>query len=221
MKLCHFLFLLLILLSKDMFAQVAQGSKDRCIAPEVELKADEAKYPGANLIKNTSNLRRKTGIALTAAGDRIYFTGKIVDSNCVPVPDALIEIWQADMTGAYTIPIGRKKLSTDRNFSSTGRNVTDNEGNFSFLTIFPGNYDNRAPHINYRITHPNFNESIGAVFFEYHPANAKDPVLAQYKQQSQAPLIAQKITPGSDERMTDRNYFIKIVLKGKSAYRRY
>ena len=111
MKLRHFLFLLLILLSQDLFAQEALGSRDRCVAPEIEIKADEAKYPGSKLIKNTSNLRRKTGIAITAAGDRIYFTGKIVDSNCVPVPDALIEIWQADMGGAYTFPIGKNKIS--------------------------------------------------------------------------------------------------------------
>ena len=221
MKLRYFLFSLLVLLSQDLFAQEALGSRDRCVASEIEIKADEAKYPGSKLIKNTSNLRRKTGIAITATGDRIYFTGKIVDSNCVPVPDALIEIWQADMGGAYTFPIGKNKISHDPNFGGTGRAVTDNEGNFSCLTIFPGNYADRAPHINYRITHVDFKETIGAVFFEYHPANAKDPVLAQYKNANQPPLIAQKMTPGSDERLTDRNYFVKIVLKGKSAFRRY
>ena len=221
MQLRFFLFLSLIVLSSDMLGQESLGSRDRCIAPIVELKADEAKYPGAKLIKNTSNLRRKTGIALTATGDRISFTGKIVDSSCVPVPGVLIEIWQADMTGAYTFPVSGKKVSTDPNFGGTGRFYTDNEGNFSFLTIFPGTYADRAPHINYRITHPDFQESIGAVFFEYHPSNAKDPVLAQYKAQEQVPLIAQKMTPGSEERLTDRNYAVKIVLKGKSTFRRY
>ena len=195
--------------------------QDRCVGPQIELKADEAKYPGVKIIKNTSNLRRKTGIALTAAGDRIYFTGKIVDSNCVPVAGALIEVWQADLVGSYSFPMSGKKISTDPNFIGAGRATTNNEGEFSFLTIFPGNYANRAPQINYRITHPDFGESIGAVFFEYHPLNEKDPVLAQYKKQNQPPLIAQKITPSRDEHFTDRNYFVKIVLKGKSTFRRF
>ena len=223
MKLLHFAFFIFILLPLVSLAEEPKSlaQAQRCIAPEIEIKADESKYPGLNVIKNTSNLRRKTGIALSAAGDRIYFTGKIVDSNCVPVPDALIEVWHADMAGAYSYPVAGKKVSKDTNFVGAGRTRTDNEGNFSFLSIFPGSYGNRAPHINYRITHPDFKETIGAVFFEYHPANSKDPVLAQYKAQDQPPLIAQKMTPGSDERMTDRNYFVKIVLKGKSTFRRY
>ena len=171
--------------------------------------------------KNTSNLRRKTGIALTSAGDRIYFTGKIVDSDCVPVPEALIEVWQADSVGAYSFKVGDMKPSRDPEFVGAGRATSNNEGEFSFLTIFPGNYKDRAPHINFRITHPDFNEVVGVVFFEYHPANAKDPVLAQYIKANQPPLIAEKKTPGSEERMTDRNYFVKIVLKGRSAFRRF
>jgi protocatechuate 3,4-dioxygenase beta subunit len=194
---------------------------DRCIAPEIELKGDEAKYPGIKVIKNTSNLRRKTGMALTAAGDRIYFTGKIVDSDCVPVPEAFIEVWHADSVGAYSFKMGDMKPSKDREFAGAGRTTTNNEGEFSFLTIFPGNYKNRAPHINFRITHPFFNETVGAVFFEYHSANDKDPVLVQYKAANQPPLVAEKRTPGSEERMTDRNYFVKIVLKGRSAFRRF
>lgn len=194
---------------------------DRCIAPEIELTGDEAKYPSIKVMKNTSNLRRKTGIALMAAGDRIYFTGKIVDSDCVPVPEAFIEVWHADSVGAYSFKMGDNKLSKDPQFVGAGRAVTNNEGQFSFLTIFPGNYKDRAPHINFRITHSDFNETVGAVFFEYHPANAKDPVLAQYKKANQPPLIAEKRTPGSEERMTDRNYFVKIVMKGRSAFRRF
>lgn len=193
---------------------------DRCIATEIELTGDEAKYPSGK-IKNTSNLRRKTGIALIAAGDRIYFTGKIVDSHCVPVPEAFIELWHADSVGAYSFKMGDRKTSKDAQFVGTGRTTTNNEGQFSFLTIFPGNYENRAPHINFRITHPDFNEVVGAVFFEYHPANAKDPVLVQYNKANQPPLIAEKRTPGSEERMTDRNYFVKIVIKGRSAFRRF
>ncbi len=193
---------------------------DRCIAPEIELTGDEAEYPNGK-IANTSNLRRKTGIALIAAGDRIYFTGKIVDSDCVPIPEAFIEVWHADSVGAYSFNLADMKPSKYPQIVGTGRTTTNNEGNFSVLKIFPGNYKNRAPHINFRITHPDFNETVGAVFFEYHPANAKDPVLAQYKKAGQLPLIAEKKTLGSDERMTDRNYFVKIVMKGRSAFRRF
>lgn len=200
-------------------SSTARGAKGKlsCNVAENDITDNDAPYPGADLIHHTNNLRRPTGIAINAVGDRIYFTGKLVDSGCVPIQDALVEIWQADNSGLYSYGIGNRKLSTDQSFLGTGRTETDNEGNFQFLTVFPGFYENRAPHINFRITHPDFNETTGEVFFEYHPRNGKDP----YYKRLAAPYVAQSVTLGEKEMFTDRSFHIQIPLKGTSTYKRF
>lgn len=197
--------------------EAQQKSKLACNARENDITDNDTPYPGEELISHTNNLRRPTGIAINAVGDRIYFTGKLVDSTCVPIQDALVEIWQADNSGLYTFSTAGGKLSTDPNFLGTGRTGTDNEGNFEFLTVFPGFYGNRAPHINIRITHPDFNETTGEIFFEYHPRNSRDPF---YKRLT-APYVAQSVTLGENEIYTDRKFSVQIPLKGTSTYKRF
>lgn len=192
----------------------SRASKLKCEAKNINYTSPEGRYPGEAAIHHTNNLRRPTGIALSAVGDRIYFTGTVVDTNCVPVQDALVEIWQADNAGQYA------PRSKDQNFLGSGRTETDNEGNFSFVTIFPGPSGIRAPQIKFRITHPDFPELMGEVFFERHPMNAKDPY-HQMVSRVVEPYTAQAVTLGEDEIYTDRKYHVKIVLKGLSTFKRF
>jgi protocatechuate 3,4-dioxygenase alpha subunit len=64
------------------------------------------------------------------AGTPIEIVGRIVDGAGQPVPDALVEIWQADCTGAYG--------GAQPQFSGFGRSATSQEGEYRFLTIRPG-----------------------------------------------------------------------------------
>ncbi|MCX5045050.1 protocatechuate 3,4-dioxygenase subunit alpha [Aldersonia sp. NBC_00410] len=67
----------------------------------------------------------------------IRFHGTVTDGDGMPVPDAMLEIWQADATGVVSRAAG--SLRRDGwTFTGWGRVSTDNAGDFSFTTVEPG-----------------------------------------------------------------------------------
>jgi protocatechuate 3,4-dioxygenase, alpha subunit len=86
------------------------------------------------------------------AGDRITIQGRVLDGQGHPVPDAVLEIWQADAEGNYSQPAAAKSKLLDSVFFGFGRIPTDAEGSFRFSTIKPGRVPGpdgttQAPHI--------------------------------------------------------------------------
>jgi protocatechuate 3,4-dioxygenase alpha subunit len=68
---------------------------------------------------------------------RIRLHGVVTDGAGAPVPDALLEIWQADASGA--VPSATGSLRRDGwTFTGWGRASTDDEGHYSFTTVEPG-----------------------------------------------------------------------------------
>ena len=67
----------------------------------------------------------------------IRFHGVVTDGDGAPVPDALLEIWQADADGL--VPTASGALHRDGwTFTGWGRAATDDEGHYSFSTVPPG-----------------------------------------------------------------------------------
>jgi protocatechuate 3,4-dioxygenase, alpha subunit len=78
------------------------------------------------------------------SGDAIRLHGTVYDGAGQPVPDALIEIWQADQNGT----VARTSGSLRRDgftFTGFGRAAVDAEGHYSFTTVRPGPTDEGAP----------------------------------------------------------------------------
>jgi protocatechuate 3,4-dioxygenase alpha subunit len=76
---------------------------------------------------------------LVAAGraDAIRLTGIVYDGAGTPIPDALIEIWQAAPDG--TVPRAEGSLHRDGwTFTGWGRCPTDRSGRYTFTTVTPG-----------------------------------------------------------------------------------
>jgi protocatechuate 3,4-dioxygenase alpha subunit len=70
--------------------------------------------------------------------------GTVYDGAGAPVPDALIEIWQADPAGAVVRRSG--SILRDGTFTGWGRAETDREGGYWFRTLRPGSTEpGRAP----------------------------------------------------------------------------
>ncbi|KAL0483508.1 catechol 1,-dioxygenase [Acrasis kona] len=85
----------------------------------------------------------------TPASDRLYVTGQLTDTNCRPIPRATLDIWHADERGEYS------PGASGKNFECRSKITTDENGNYKFLTIFPGRYDDngyRPAHIHFTIT---------------------------------------------------------------------
>lgn len=91
-------------------------------------------------------------------GQRITLSGRILDSDGRGVPNALIEIWQANSSGRYMDKYGgRPGLPLDPNFIGAGRCMTDSDGNYHFTTIRPAAYAGReGTLIPYRASHVHF-----------------------------------------------------------------
>ncbi|MEZ4591933.1 MAG: hypothetical protein R3D55_12450 [Chloroflexota bacterium] len=91
------------------------------------------------------------GAAGAPAGEVIAFGGTLYDRNGRVIPNATIEIWQTDANGAYLHPNDPSTAQRDMNFQFYGEAVTDENGAYSFRTIFPGEYEPRPRHIHFKV----------------------------------------------------------------------
>ncbi len=118
------------------------------------------------------------------AGVSICLLGQIADGAGDPVPDALVEIWQANAAGRYAHGEDTRDLPLDNGFSGFGRAPTDADGHFRFETIKPGPVPGRgntlqAPHVNITIfARGLLNHLSTRLYFDDEAdANYQDPVL--------------------------------------------
>jgi len=73
-------------------------------------------------------------------GERIVVSGRMFGENGRPLPDTLLEIWQANSSGRYHHEVDQHDAPLDPNFLGAGRCVTDADGVYRFHTIKPGAY---------------------------------------------------------------------------------
>jgi|SRR3984885_6066464 len=129
-----------------------------------------------------------------AKGERVWLTFRVLDGDGVPVPDALIELWQADSEGNYA----HQESSADgAAFRGFGRSATAEDGSCTFETIKPGCVPGpgeavQAPHINVSILGRGILKRLSTrVYFAGEPANAADPVLRLAPENRRSTLLAQ------------------------------
>jgi protocatechuate 3,4-dioxygenase alpha subunit len=118
-------------------------------------------------------------------GQRIVIEGRVLDGDGGAVPDALIELWQANAAGRYD---HAEDFQTDKqidpNFHGYGRVATDAQGRFKLTTIKPGPVPGRgnalqAPHINVAFFARGLLRQLHTrIYFADEAANASDPLLS-------------------------------------------
>lgn len=132
------------------------------------------------------------------SGQHIRIEGRVLDGDRAPVPDALIEIWQADAQGRY--PCAGERANTA--FKGIGRCPTDDEGRYGFDTIKPGavpgpNGAMQAPHVVVNLfARGVLRQMVTRIYFEDEPENASDPVLAMVPKDRRATLVARRSERG-------------------------
>jgi protocatechuate 3,4-dioxygenase alpha subunit len=141
--------------------------------------------------------QRSTVAGPATAGTRIRIEGTVYDGDREPVPDAVLEIWQANHHGRYAHPADTRELPLDADFSGFGRGGTGADGAYWFETIKPGAvpFDDtqlQAPHINVALfARGLLNHLFTRLYFGDEPANNDDPVLGRVPAERRATLIAQ------------------------------
>ncbi len=153
-----------------------------------------------------------------AHGTRITLTGRVLDGTGMAIPDALVEIWQADADGRYAHPADPQQSAADVNFRHFGRSDTTHaQNNYVFDTVKPGKVSTpsggwQAPHVNVHIFARGLLTHLATriYFADDAEANAADPVLGAIDATRRSTLLAQR-DPGSGPTPT---YRLDFVLQG-------
>jgi protocatechuate 3,4-dioxygenase alpha subunit len=118
-------------------------------------------------------------------GQRIRVEGRLLDGTGVPIPDAVVEIWQANAEGKYAHPADTQDKPLEQGFRGFGRIPTDDEGYFRFSTIRPGTvpgdgHSMQAPHLVVRIVMRGLLRGLlTRAYFADDGDNVADPVLSE------------------------------------------
>ena len=103
-------------------------------------------------------------------GEPLLLDGQVLDGNCQPIPNATVQIWHANPSGAYD-----NNSSELRYYGQTG---TDAEGGYSFQTLMPGRYLNgsqyRPAHVHIKVSVNGIEQLTTQIYFEGDPFNDVD-----------------------------------------------
>jgi protocatechuate 3,4-dioxygenase, alpha subunit len=174
-----------------------------------------------------SDARRNVLVRSETVGERIRIEGQILDGDGAPVPDALVEIWQANSHGRYRHSVDTRGMPGDRgdvldpSFIGFGRSGTDETGRYWFETIRPGavpfdDAELQAPHICVMVfARGLLNHLATRLYFEDEPANASDPILRRVPAERRATLVAR---PETVDRRTVYRWDIVLQGAGETAF---
>jgi protocatechuate 3,4-dioxygenase beta subunit len=158
-------------------------------------------------------------------GERIIVSGRVLDDRGRPVPETLIEIWQANAAGRYAHSVDSHPAPLDPNFTGAGRALTDANGIYTFTTVKPGaypwqNHENawRPAHIHFSLFGTAYAQRlITQMYFPGDPLFAHDPIFQSIRdEKSRQKLIAQ-FELGVTRPMWALGYRFDIVLRGREA----
>ncbi len=158
-------------------------------------------------------------------GERIIVTGKVLDSNGRPVPQTLVEIWQANSAGRYAHIRDQHPAPMDPNFTGAGRTLTDENGAYRFITIKPGaypwlNHDNawRPAHIHFSVFGRAFiTRLVTQMYFPADPLLAFDPVYQSVPDEKARHRMISKLDLETTQPQWALGYKFDIVLRGHEA----
>ena len=159
----------------------------------------------------------------SAIGPRVIVYGRVMDQDGRGIPDALLEVWQANAGGRYRHKKDGYLAPLDPNFGGCGRTVTAEDGTYRFRTILPGPYpwpngpnDWRPSHVHFSIFGSGFAQRlITQMYFEGDPLIWKCPIVNAIPTREAirrlvAPLDMENTVP-----MDARAYKFDIVLRGR------
>ncbi len=134
----------------------------------------------------------------------ITIGGTVYDGNSDPVPDALIETWQADPAGRFADLHrhgGGSELDRFRGFARCGTDGAD--ARYEIVTIKPGRVPwpeggEQAPHIAVSVfARGMLHRVVTRIYFADEPAaNAEDPILARVAEERRLTLLAEPLDGG-------------------------
>jgi len=158
-------------------------------------------------------------------GERIVVEGRVLDEDGRPVPETLVEIWQANAAGRYAHKADGHDAPLDPNFSGAGRLLTGADGGFRFVTIRPGaypwrNHDNawRPAHVHFSVFGASFlTRLVTQMYFPGDPLLPLDPIFNSIPNARARERLIASFDLGSTRPDFALGYRFDIVLRGRDA----
>lgn len=157
-------------------------------------------------------------------GERIVVAGRVLDEDGKPLPNTLIEVWQANAAGRYIHKNDQHDAPLDPNFRGSGRCVTDADGRYKFYSIKPGaypwgNHPNgwRPNHIHFSLFGPSFiTRLVTQMYFPGDPLLDLDPIY-KASPEGRRELMVSNFDLDVTEAEFALGYSFDIVLRGRNA----
>jgi protocatechuate 3,4-dioxygenase beta subunit len=157
-------------------------------------------------------------------GERIIVTGRVLDEDGRALPNALIEIWQANAAGRYVHQADQHDAPLDPNFLGAGRCVTDDQGRYRFYSVKPGaypwkNHQNawRPNHIHFSLFGPSLaTRLVTQMYFPGDPLLDLDPIYQAAREGARERMVA-RFSIDVTEPEFALGYVFDIVLRGRDA----
>ena len=158
-------------------------------------------------------------------GERIIVAGRVLDEDGRGVPNALVEVWQANAGGRYRHTRDNHAAPIDPNFLGAGRAVTDDAGNYRFVSIKPGAYPWRNHHNAWRPAHIHFSlfgsafvtRLVTQMYFPNDPLIPMDPILQSIPDADARARLVSQFDLSLTEPEWALGYRFDIVLRGRRA----
>jgi protocatechuate 3,4-dioxygenase beta subunit len=167
---------------------------------EVPLTASELARPrlAVAVTPDDADLTRNAATGGEAMGQRIIVAGRVTGEDGAPVAGALLEVWQANAAGRYIHKRDDWPGPLDPNFLGIGRCLTNDDGDYRFLTVRPGaypwgNHENawRPAHIHFSVLAPAWSQRlVTQMYFPDDPLLALDPIFNAVPERARPRLIA-------------------------------
>ena len=149
-------------------------------------------YPTTLPLDQDNDLVSVGGQQAKARGTIAHVSGRVLDSNGKPVPNARVEIWQCDWQGIYLHPRDGGQNRRDTGFQGFGFATTDGDGAYRFRTIKPVAYAGRTPHIHFKVKAAN-RELTTQMYVAGEPGNERDGLYRNLG--ATAPLVTVELAP--------------------------
>lgn len=156
-------------------------------------------------------------------GERIIVHGRVLDENARPVPNTLVEIWQANAGGRYRHKKDTYLAPIDPNFGGCGRTITDADGHYFFRTVKPGAYPWRNWVNNWRPAHIHVSvfghafcqRLITQLYFEGDPLIPHCPIVQTIPDPDAIDRLTAKLDLNATVPLDSIAYRFDIVLRGR------
>lgn len=156
-------------------------------------------------------------------GERIIVHGRVLDENARPVPNTLVEIWQANAGGRYRHKKDTYLAPIDPNFGGCGRTLTDENGYYYFRTVKPGAYpwrnwvnSWRPAHIHISVFGSGFTQRlITQLYFEGDPLIDKCAIVKAIPSQEARNQLIAALDMNATIPLDTIAYKFDIVLRGR------